>query len=152
MNLYGGDYISVPTGERGESPVQFVATADEIEIYTIQRCAKFPQEYREYILKDIAHLASAAASNVLAGNSIYPVKPKGGDLTRYIEDVKRRRNYFKKALEYYKVLGNKVSKLYKIKKPTRKHRNQRKKWAQLIGSEIKLLQGVLESDQKRYRI
>lgn len=145
--------ISVPTGKRGESIAQFVATADEIEIYTIQRCAKFPQEYREYILKDIAKLSSEAASHVTQGNAIFPVKPKdGGDMTHYREDVSRRRTHFKQAVELYKTLANKIAKLYKIKKPNRKHRNQRKKWAGLIATEIKLLQGTIESDAKRYRL
>ena len=150
--MKGDVIISVPTGERGESPAQFIATADEIEIYTIQRCAKFPQEYREYILKDIAHLATEASSHVNQGNEIYPSKPKSGDMTHYISDVSRRRTHFRQALEMYKDLGKKVNKLYKIKKPNRKHRKQRKKWTGLIHEEIKLLKGVLESDQKRYRL
>ncbi len=144
--------ISVPTGQRGESIAQFVATADELEIYTIQRCAKFPQIYREYILQDIAQIASAACSHVIEGNAIYPVKPKSGDTALYVQDVTRRYTHFKQAIELYKDLGNKVSKLYKIKKPTKRHRNQRRKWASLIATEIKLLQGVIESDKTRYRI
>ena len=145
-------FISVPTGERGESIAQFVATADEIEIYTIQRCAKFPQEYREYILKDIAHLATEASTHVTMGNAIYPVKPKSGDTTIYKEDVIRRRTHFKEAIETYKALANKIAKLYKVKKPNKKHRNQRKKWASMIATEIKLLQGTVESDRKRYPV
>lgn len=140
--------MSVPVGERGESIAQFVATADEIEVYTIQRCAKFPQEYREYILKDIAHLASSAASHVSQGNSIYPTR----NSPFYEDDVRRRREHFKIAVEEYKDLSRQIAKLYKVKKPNRKHRNQRKKWAALISEEIKLLHGVLEKDQRRYKL
>lgn len=134
--------------------MQFLATADEIEIYTIQRCARFPQEYREYILKEITHLASSAATHVVQGNAIVPVKPKSdnGDMSPFKEDVSRRRTHFKQAIEDYRTLGNKVDKLYRIKKPGKKHRNQRAKWASLIGTEIKLLQGVLEADRKRFRL
>lgn len=51
--------MSVLKSQRGESAVQFLDTARELEIYTIKQCAKFPKRYMFLITKDIVALASA---------------------------------------------------------------------------------------------
>lgn len=45
--------MSVLKSQRGESAVQFLDTARELEIYTIKTCAKFPKRYMFLITKDI---------------------------------------------------------------------------------------------------
>ena len=63
--------MSVLKSQRGESTVQFLDTARELEIYTIKTCAKFPKRYMFLITKDIVALASAVYNNAKAANSIY---------------------------------------------------------------------------------
>ena len=42
--------MSVLKSKRGESAVQFLETARELEIYTIKQCAKFPKLIKIFTL------------------------------------------------------------------------------------------------------
>lgn len=48
--------MSVLKSQRGESTVQFLDTARELEIYTIKTCAKFPKRYMFLITKTLSRL------------------------------------------------------------------------------------------------
>lgn len=80
--------MSVLKSQRGESTVQFLDTARELEIYTIKTCAKFPKRYMFLITKDIVALASAVYNNAKAANSIYVTTA---------DDARLRREYVTKA-------------------------------------------------------
>ena len=80
--------MSVLKSQRGESTVQFLGTARELEIYTIKTCAKFPKRYMFLITKDIVALASAVYNNAKAANSIYVTTA---------DDARLRREYVTKA-------------------------------------------------------
>ena len=80
--------MSVLKSQRGESAVQFLDTARELEIYTIKTCAKFPKRYMFLITKDIVALASAVYNNTKAANSIYVTTA---------DDARLRREYITKA-------------------------------------------------------
>jgi len=64
--------MSVLKSKRGESAVQFLETARELEIYTIKQCAKFPKRFMFLITNDIVSLAKSVYNDVKSANSIYP--------------------------------------------------------------------------------
>ncbi len=64
--------MSVLKSKRGESAMQFIETARELEVYTIKQCARFPKRYMFLITKDIVAIAKAVYNNVKAANSVYP--------------------------------------------------------------------------------
>ena len=64
--------MSVLKSKRGESAMQFIETARELEIYTIKQCARFPKRFMFLITKDIVALSKAVYNNVKAANSVYP--------------------------------------------------------------------------------
>ena len=65
--------MSVLKLKRGESAMQFIETARELEIYTIKQYARFSKRFMFLIMKDIVALAKAVYNNVKAANSVYPV-------------------------------------------------------------------------------
>lgn len=64
--------MSVLKSKRGESAMQFLETARELEVYTIRQCARFPKRFMFLITKDIVALSKAVYNNVKAANSVYP--------------------------------------------------------------------------------
>lgn len=64
--------MSVLKSKRGESAMQFLETARELEVYTIRQCARFPKRFMFLITKDIVTLSKAVYNNVKAANSVYP--------------------------------------------------------------------------------
>lgn len=46
--------MSVPKGKRGESDVEFLRTARELQLYTIKKCVSFPKRYTFYVSQPIA--------------------------------------------------------------------------------------------------
>ena len=76
--------MSVLKSKRGESAMQFLETARELEVYTIRQCARFPKRFMFLITKDIVALSKAVYNNVKAANSVYPTNAA---------EVQVRRNY-----------------------------------------------------------
>lgn len=54
--------MSVLKSKRGESAVQFLDTARELEIYTIKQCARFPKRFMFLITKEIVDLATRVSN------------------------------------------------------------------------------------------
>ena len=76
--------MSVLKSKRGESSMQFLETARELEVYTIRQCARFPKRFMFLITKDIVALSKAVYNNVKAANSVFPTNAA---------EVQVRRNY-----------------------------------------------------------
>lgn len=64
--------MSVLKSKRGESQVQFLETARQLEVYTLKQCVKFPKRYTFLITTEIVRLAQSVFNNVKAANSIFP--------------------------------------------------------------------------------
>ena len=76
--------MSLLKSKRGESAIQFLETARELEAYTIRQCARFPKRFMFLITKDIVALSKAVYNNVKAANSVYATNAA---------EVQVRRNY-----------------------------------------------------------
>lgn len=73
---------SVLKSKRGESAVQFLDTARELEIYTIKTCARFPKRYMFLVTKGIVDLSRQIYNDVKAANSIYPTNAAEAQLRK----------------------------------------------------------------------
>lgn len=138
--------LQVLQSQRGESTMQFVDTARELEIYTIKQCAKFPKRFMFLITKDIVSLATSVYNNVKAANSIYP--------TTAVEAQKRKDyiiaancglqcliSQLDIAREFIHQTGN--------NKPIKS--NVWQGWIDLITREAKLLSSLKNSDKERFK-
>ena len=131
--------MSVVKGKRGESSMEFLYNARKLQIYTVQRCAKFPKRYTFYMGQPIAHIGIRIHEYVKLANSIYPSNK---------HEAQMRRDYFIKARAECNNLVSQVevaSEMFHIDADSVLH------WMELIDTEIKLITGVMRSDKERLK-
>lgn len=68
--------MSVLASKRGESAVQFLDTAREIELYALKYAVKFPKRHFFVITKDLLDLTKQGYNNVKSANSVYATNPE----------------------------------------------------------------------------
>lgn len=138
--------MSVLKSKRGESAMQFLETARELEIYTIKQCAKFPKRFMFLITKDIVALAKAVYNNVKAANSIYPSNG---------HEVQTRRDYIITANCHLQCLISQLDIAREFITTTDGNKPIQSKvwqtWLDLITEEARLLASLKNSDAKRYK-
>lgn len=138
--------MSVLKSKRGESAMQFLETARELEIFTIKQCAKFPKRFMFLITNDIVSLAKVVYNDVKSANSIYPTNR---------EEVQIRTNFIIDANCNLQCLISQLD----IAREFIRHTDADKplkstiwqNWASLITAEAKLLSALRKSDKERYK-
>ena len=64
--------MSVPPGDRNESPMQFIETADKIELRAMQVCKRWPKTYMFIITQRTIQLASEVYEHAQKANANIP--------------------------------------------------------------------------------
>lgn len=131
--------MSVIRSERDVSELQFLNTARELQIYSIQKCAHFPKRYTFYVSQPIANISTRIHQYVKLGNSIFPTNEHEAQL---------RLDYFLKAKAEVNNLVSQIEvacELFDIEENSMKH------WMSLISTELKLLKALIKSDRERYK-
>ena len=131
--------LSVIRSARSTSEAQFLATARELQIYTIQKCVNFPKRYTFYVNQTLAAIATQVYEDVKRGNSIYPANQHEAQL---------RRDYFLNAGAELQNLVSQIEVAYEL---FRFEAGVMVHWMELVDSEIKLLKALLKSDKSRYK-
>lgn len=131
--------MSVIRSARSVSEVQFLYTARELQIYTIQKCVGFPKRYTFYVSQPLAAVATRIYEDVKRGNSIYPSNQ---------HEVQLRRDYFLQAVAELQNLISQVEVAYEL---FRFDANIIEHWMQLVDTEMKLIKALLKSDKSRYK-
>ena len=130
--------MSVLKSKRGESSMQFLETAYNLEVFTIKQVVKFPKRYTFFIGTEIVSLASGCHNKVKAANSIYPTDA---------HEVQMRRDYLISA---NCDLQNLLSKLDIAKWLFPLESHVLENWVSMIVEESKLISGVKQADKRRY--
>ena len=131
--------MSVIRSARSVSEVQFLHTARELQIYTVQKCVGFPKRYTFYVSQPLAAVATRIYEDVKRGNSIYPANQHEAQL---------RRDYFLQALAELQNLISQVEVAYEL---FRFDANIMEHWMELVDTEMKLVKALLKSDKSRYK-
>lgn len=144
--------MAVLASKRGESNVQFLDTAREIELYALRYAVKFPKRYFFVITKDILDLAKQGYNNVKSANSVYATNAVESQI---------RVNYVIHAICNYQAL---ISQLdiamsivthYSAKDEEGREKTIPSKvweeWARMISEELKLLSGLKKKLQGKHR-
>jgi hypothetical protein len=131
--------MSVIRSARSVSEVQFLHTARELQIYTVQKCVGFPKRYTFYVSQPLAAVATRIYEDVKRGNSIYPANQ---------HEVQLRRDYFLQALAELQNLISQVEVAYEL---FRFDANIMEHWMELVDTEMKLVKALLKSDKSRYK-
>lgn len=133
--------MSVLKSKRGESSMQFLETARQLEIYTLKQCVKFPKRYTFFITTEIVRLSQSIYNEVKSANSIYP--------TNDIE-FQLRRNHL---IEAYCDIQCLISQLGVAKEifVSSVEAKVWTTWLDLIELEAKLITAVKKSDKDRFK-
>lgn len=130
--------MSVLKSRRGESGMQFLENAYNLEVYTLQQALKMPKRYTFYINTALVRLAQECHSCVKAANSIYPTNA---------HEVQMRRDYFITANNH---LQNLLSKLDIAQSVVPIDEKTLETWVGMIVEEARLISAVKQSDKKRF--
>lgn len=133
--------MSVLKKDRGESAVQFLETARNLEIFTLRTCAKFPKRYTFLITAEIAQLSRSIYNNVKSANSIFPTNQS---------EVQMRRNFFTKANCDLQCLVSQLD-IAKTMFGEEVKVGTWCQWMDLIEEEAKLISAIKKIDKERYK-
>lgn len=131
--------MSVHKSQQTPSNQQFVKTARELELYTIKKCVGFPKRYTFYVSERLANLASTVYEECVKANSIFPTKQW---------EYKLRRKHLVEARASARALVAKIesaAELFDIDYEKIEY------WMGFVDEEIRLLNGLLESDASRFK-
>lgn len=134
--------MSVLVKDRGESVMEFMNTAFELEKFTIQACHRenvIPKRYRLSKGMDLMRSANIIGNNVVYANSIFPK-------TR--EEHKMRAKYQRSAIREIQIMLKDlrlVSEILPIKDTTLEE------WTGLLLKEEGSIKSWMRSDAKRFK-
>ena len=131
--------MAVLKSNRGTSEMEFIHTARELQIYTIQKCVGFPKRYTFYVSQPIADMATKIHDYVKCANSIYPTNQ---------HEAQMRRDYLLRANAQLNSLVSQIelaNELFGIEADKIHH------WMGIVNREIALVKAVLKKDRERYK-
>lgn len=138
--------MSVYKSKRGESAMQFVETARQLEAHTFACCMKTPKRYSFLLTTRIMELAMEVHERVRAANNIWPTNQHEAQLRR---DELLRANI---ALQN---LNPKLQLLYEAARQNPEGckwiGKAMEQWGAMIAEEAKLLAAVRKKDRQRYK-
>ena len=131
--------MTVIRSKRAESDMEFVHTARQLQIYTIQKCVGFPKRYTFYMGQPIANCSTRIHEYVKMANSIYPINAHEAQL---------RRDYLIKANAELNSLVSQIEvaqELFGLEEHVMKY------WMDIVEKEIRLVMGTMKKDRERYK-
>ncbi len=131
--------MSVIKSKRGESEMEFIHTARQLQIHTIQKCVGFPKRYTFYVSQPLAEMATRVHEYVKCANSVYPVNQ---------HEVQMRRDYLLRANAE---LNSMVSQIEVANELFGIEGDKMKFWLDIVEKEIRLVKGTLKKDRERYK-
>lgn len=133
--------MSVKKSDRNESHIQFVATMIDLEVFAVKKLPSKPSKlkffYRDYILNPIIE----AMNYVKSANSIN---------IKFPNDYLLRRKYLLNAYCNLQSVLSQMDIYFRIYKYEGTSKNEIKNMLSLIDEELRLLNGVIKSDEKRF--
>lgn len=131
--------MSVVRSKRGESEVEFLHTARELEMYSIRKYVNFPKRFTFYLSQPIANIATRIYENVKKANSIYPTNQ---------HEAQMRRDYL---LTANAELFNLVSQVEVAHEMFGLEPNVMAYWSEIIEKEVRLVKALMKKDKERYK-
>lgn len=134
--------MSVLEGLRSESKILYLENARTLQKYTIVHMIKLPKRYTATIVTEVMDFARQIYDDVQAANE-YPTNA---------EEFKRRTGYLKRTLLNCHRLASQLDLAYELAQSENQEDNLKtlKGFAELIATEIRLVNGILKSDEKEF--
>lgn len=152
----GGDDLSVPKYQRGESNVQFVTKAAALEAAVGAMCTRLPRRWTETRTRYITDCASDVLKNAVRANTIWP---------RTEDELAQREAHIQEAVGACQELQARLDALL-VARPMKAVKGKDGEATRMIPcvpdgllfqiaekaeEEIRLLKGVAKSDRRRWR-
>lgn len=138
--------MSVYKSKRGESSVQFIETARQLEAHTFACCMKAPKRYERFLTGRIMQLASDVHEHAAAANNIWPTNQ---------HEAQMRRDELTRANIALQNLDQKLQLLYEAARQNPQGckwiGKAMEQWGAIIAEEAKLLAAVRRKDRQRYK-
>ena len=131
--------MSVIKSKRGESEMEFIYTARQLEIHTIRKCAHFPKKYTFYVSQPLANMATRVHQYVKKANSVYPANQ---------HEAQIRRDFLIRANAELQSMISEIEVAHEIFGLEPKEMTF---WMDLVEREIRLVKAVMKKDRERYR-
>ena len=131
--------MSVPKGERNTSTMEFLATARNLQIFTLRKTKKFPTRWRADISTPLVLDTRYVYQCLKMGNNRWPTNA---------HEAQIRRDYFLQARGR---LDSFIAQLKIACEVCEVNEKVLREWSMLAAEEIKLINGVIESDRRRFK-
>ena len=119
--------------------MEFVHTARQLQIHSIQKAVGFPKRYTFYVSQPIANCATRIHEYVKCANSIYPLNQ---------HEVQMRRDYLLRANAE---LNSLVAQIEVAAELFGMEPDKMKYWMDIVEKEIRLVKGAMKKDRERYK-
>ena len=113
-----------------------------MKFYTIDKCADLPKKYKQDMWDPMKRLANDAKDLILYANSIFPTNKALAE---------ERANAFKRANAKLTALASDVDDFEWLKDKIPISYEIREEWTRMAYTLRNLVDGVMESDKKRFR-
>jgi len=131
--------LSVATGNRNESTAEFLYNARQLQIYTMQRTKNWPTRWRYDVSSPLCQDARYVYMELKAGNNIWP---------KDAHEAQMRRDHFLNARGRLDGMIAQIEVACELMEVSDKVLRE---WSAMAAREITLINGVMESDRKRFR-
>lgn len=130
--------MSVPRSQRQTSSLEFIMNARRLQIFTIERVDNFPNRRKQSTGYPLIADARYIHENVKRANNLYPTNQ---------HEYEMRRDFLLLARGKLDSMIAQIEVAFEVCKFDVKIL---KTWSALCANEITLINGVLESDKRRY--
>lgn len=133
--------MSVLKRNRKESRVQFMQTALDLSVTTIDICKKFPKSLTFYVSIPTVTAAKKVYSSLKRGNRRIPTNQ---------EQLKKRLNYFEEAQDWLQELSSEMDIAYAFQHDNIAEGNC-VRWFTLLDDAINLVNAQIKNDKARFK-
>ena len=133
---------SVHKGEREESPAEFTVCARQLKIMTVDKCAKLPRRYTHGIIDPLLKCANHIKHLVVEANSVHPTTAN---------EAKDRREMLMIARAELFAMASDIDDMMEMKDKFNLSYEDARQWTGKVYAEIRLINGIMDSDSRRYR-
>ena len=133
---------NVPKGKRGESSAEFLRMSRVVKLATVRNCTKIPKKYGFGLAQPMIATATNAKTLIVYANSIRPKNQR---------QVQDRAESFEKAKAMLAALCSDIDDLQEMKDEISIASQVYDEWTAGVATLIVLLNGVMDSDRKRYK-
>ncbi|MBQ3301921.1 MAG: hypothetical protein IJH04_07255 [Eggerthellaceae bacterium] len=145
--------MSVPSGERNESTVEFIYNARRLQIYTMRMTKSWPTRWRYDVSSPLVQDARYIFQEIKAGNKIWPANEHEAQLRRdHFMNAQGRLDSMISQIEIAcEFIDAERRQNKNSEKPARDMKKAMAEWSAIAAKEISLLTELMKSDRKRFR-